>query len=115
MIGIQELRRSLLAINVNPPLYLLIIKRFVKLVLKKGMRRMIHKKFKRGTILLIESKFGNGETQQVVGFYWMNEANKKRFVLVQEYPPTTFQGKLWSKLFVSHDLVLKITKLTEGK
>ena len=68
-------------------------------------------KYKRGTILEITEKFGNGEEQKVVGYYWMNDATNKRIVLMSTIPPLKLSGKHLEKRFANYDLIKSIEEI----
>lgn len=74
-----------------------------------------YSKFKRGTPLEITERFGNGEVQKTLGYYWQNEASKNRIVLVSTYPPFTLKGHgLFEKRFCDYRLMTKIHQISNS-
>ena len=72
-------------------------------------------KHKRGTPVEITEKFGNGEEQKTIGYYWMNDATNKRIVLMSTLPPLKLGGKYLEKRFCNYNLIINVRKLNDGK
>lgn len=68
-------------------------------------------KYKRGTPLEVTEKFGNGENQKTIGYYWMNDATNKRIILMSSLPPLKLNGRFLEKRFCNYDMIKDIKKL----
>ncbi len=73
---------------------------------------MRYKKYKRGTALEITERFGSGEEQKTIGYYWMNDATNRRIVLMSSLPPLKLGGKYLEKRFCDYLLIKDIKELS---
>lgn len=70
-----------------------------------------HKKFKRGKPLEIIQRFGGGQEDKAIGYYWMNDATNQRFVLVDTIPPLKLRKMFISKRFFYYKMIKEIHEL----
>jgi hypothetical protein len=70
-------------------------------------------KCKRGTPIEIKNRFGNGEEDTVIGYFYSNEQAKERITLTQEYPPMKMIDRLFRR-YCPYSLIVDITKLRES-